>query len=118
MNPIEKQMQMGRELMELNTQWFRKIAEFDAANFQKYVEFNQEFASRLPEVTDLQGLGELQREYGETLWNGTQEAFQARVEMIREASEANVEVVKSAFTNEEVAEEVVEEKAPAKKEAA
>ena len=110
MNPFERQMQLGRELMELNAQWFQKIAEFDTANFQKYVEYNQEMASRLPEVRDVQSFTELQREYGETLWNGAQEAMQARSDMLREATTAAGEVVKGAFT--------VEEEAPAPKKTA
>ena len=113
MNPIEKQFQMGRDLMELNTQWFQKIAEFDAANMQKYVEFNQSFAARLPEVRDMQGFADLQREYGETLWNNTQEAFQARAEMVREATEAATDVVRSAWSTEEVVAEKKETKAKA-----
>ncbi len=114
MNPIETQMQLGRELMELNAEWFRKIAEFDAQNVQKYVEMNQEFAQRLPEVKDLQGFTDLQREYGETLWNSTQEAFQARNDMVREVVEANGAAVRNAWApaQEEAA------KPAAKKEAA
>ena len=103
MNPIEKQMQLGRELMELNAQWFQKIAEFDGQNVQKYVELNQTFAQRLPEVKDVQSFVDLQREYGETLWNGAQEAFTTRNEMLREAVEANTSAVKGAFTEEEAA---------------
>ena len=114
MNMIEKQMQMGRELMELNTEWFRKIAEFDGQNFQKYVDMNQEFAQRLPQVRDIQSFVDLQREYGETLWNSTQEAFSARNEMLREVMEANTEVVRGAFSTEEPA----EEKKPVAKKAA
>ncbi|NKC01712.1 MAG: hypothetical protein GKR90_24870 [Pseudomonadales bacterium] len=115
MNPFEKQIELGRELMELNTQWFQKITEFDATNLQKYVEMNQEFASRLPEVKDVQTFAELQREYGETLWSATQNAFQARGELLREAVEANGDVVKTAFNTDAApelkAEEKVEEKA-------
>ena len=92
---------------------FQKIAEFDAANVQKYVEFNQSFAARLPEVRDIQGFADLQREYGETLWNNTQEAFQARAEMVREATEAATDVVRSAWSTEEVVEEKKETKAKA-----
>lgn len=100
MNPIERQMALGRELMEINTQWFKKIAEFDASNFQKYVEMNQEFAGRIPEITDMQSFADLQREYGEALWSATQSAFQERGEMLREAAEANGAAVKSAFSPE------------------
>ena len=100
MNPIERQMALGRELMEINTQWFKKIAEFDASNFQKYVEMNQEFAGRIPEINDMQSFADLQREYGEALWSATQSAFQERGEMLREAAEANGAAVKSAFSPE------------------
>ncbi len=104
MNPIEKQMQIGRELMELNAQWFQKIAQFDTENFQKYVEVNQEFAQKLPEVRDFQSFVDLQREYGETLWNNAQEVLKTRGEMVREAAEANGEVLRNAFSTEEPAE--------------
>jgi len=97
MNPFEQQMKLARELMELNAEWFRKIAEFDSSNLQKYVELNQEFAQKLPEVKDIQSFLDLQREYGETLWNGTQEVVKARGEMLREVVEANGEAMRSAF---------------------
>ena len=105
MNMIEKQMQMSRELMELNADWFRKLAEFDAENVRKLVEFNQDFAGRLPEIKDVQSFFELQREYGERLWEGTQEAFKSRGEMLKEAVEDNGAVVRKAFSQEEAAEE-------------
>ena len=88
----------------------RKIVEFDQQNFQKYVEVNQSFAQRLPEVRDIQSFVDLQREYGETVWSNTTEALQARGEMVREAAEANGEVLKSAFSSAQA-----EAKAPAKK---
>jgi len=107
MNQFEKQLQMGRDLVELNAQWFRKIAEFDGDNVRKYVEINQEFARRLPQVSDFESFMGLQREYGETLWNGTQEAFKARSELLREALEANSTSVRSLFSGQD--EEAVQE---------
>ena len=61
---------------------------------------NQEFAGRIPEITDMQSFADLQREYGEALWSATQSAFQERGEMLREAAEANGAAVKSAFSPE------------------
>ena len=101
MNPFEQQMKLGRELMELNSEWFRKLAEFDSRNFNDYVQFNQDFAGKLPEVKDIQGFIELQREYGEQLWTNTQEAMQARGEMLRDAMTANGETLRKAFSPEE-----------------
>ncbi|MEM7001906.1 MAG: phasin family protein [Pseudomonadota bacterium] len=111
MNPIERQMKLARELMELNTEWFRKIAEYDVQNVQKYVEMNQEFAQKLPEVRDIQSFADLQREYGETLWTNTQEVMKARGEMVREAFEANGDAWRTAFSNEEVVEAAPKAKA-------
>ncbi len=114
MNPFEKQLEVGRELMELNAQWFKKIAEFDVQNVQKYVELNQTFAQRLPEVKDVETFMGLQREYGETLWNGAQEVLRERGEMVREVATANAEVLKSAYAPaEEVVAETAEEQAAA-----
>ena len=101
MNPMEKQMELGRELMELNSEWFRKLTELDSENFSKYVEMNQEFATKLPEVKDLQGFMDLQREYGEHLWSSTQEAMQTRGKLVQEAVDANGEAFRKAFGGEE-----------------
>ena len=109
MNPMEKQMQLGRDLMELNSEWFRKLAEFDTKSFSDYVQFNQDFAGRLPEVKDIQGFVDLQREYGEQLWNGAQEALKTRGELLQDAFNANNEKIRNAFN--------AEEKPPAKRSA-
>jgi len=100
MNPFELQMKLARDLMEINSEWFRKLAEFDSDNFSKYVQFNQDFAGRLPEVTDIQGCVELQREYGEQLWNNTQSALKQRGELLRDAFNENNETIRKAFSPE------------------
>ena len=100
MNPIEQQMKLGRDLMELNSDWFRKLAEFDSKSFSDYIQFNQDFVGRLPEVKDIQGFVDLQREYGEQLWNGAQETLKTRGEMLRDAFNANNETIRKAFSPE------------------
>ena len=100
MNPFEQQMKLGRDLMELNSEWFRKLAEFDSRNFNDYVQFNQDFAGRLPEVKDIGGFVDLQREYGEQLWNSTQETMKVRGEMLRDAFNAGNETIRKAFSPE------------------
>jgi len=97
MNPIEKSLQFGRDLMEVNAQWLRKLAEFDGQSVRKYIEFNQEFGKKLPEVKDVQSFFELQRAYAEQLWNGTQETFKARGELVKEAVEANGAIWRRGF---------------------
>ena len=104
MNPVEQQMKLARDLMEINSEWFRKLAEFDSRNFSDYVQFNQDFAGRLPEVKDLQSFVDLQREYGEQLWNNTQEVMKARGELLRDALTAGNETVRKAFRPEEAEE--------------
>jgi hypothetical protein len=89
MNVLEKSFQFGRDLMEVNAEWFRKLAEFDGQTVRKYIEFNQEFGKKLPEVKDPASFFELQRSYVEQLWNGTQETVKARNELVKEAFQAN-----------------------------
>ena len=98
MNPFEQQMNLARDLMQQNTELFRKLAEFDSKNINDYVQFNQNFAGKLSEIRDVQGFLELQREYGEQLWNNTQKALTARGEMLRDAFEANSTAIREAFT--------------------
>lgn len=100
MNPFEQQMKLARDLMELNSEWFRKLAEFDSKNFSDYIQFNQDFAGRLPEVKDIQSFVDLQREYGEQLWNGARETLKTRGEMLRDAFNANNETIREAFSPE------------------
>ncbi len=118
MNPFEQQMQLARELMELNAEWFRKLAEFDSKNLGSYVQFNQDFASKLPEVNDIQGFVELQREYGEQLWSNTQKALTTRGEMLREAFEAQNTAVRKAFSPAEKEAEASKEDTKAQAKAA
>ena len=97
MNPFEKQLQLGRELFELNAAALRQMVELDADSFRTMVETNQSFFARLPEVKDLPGLVSLQREYGETVWNGAQEALKARGDILRESMGKAGELVRGAF---------------------
>ncbi len=114
MNPFEQQMKLARELMALNAEWFRKLTEFDSKNFSSYVQFNQDFASKLPEVNDMQSFIELQREYGEQLWSNTQKALTTRGEMLREAFEAQNTAIREAFSPAEKAAETPKDDAKAK----
>ena len=106
MNPIEKSIQIGRDLMETNAEWLRKLAEFDGESVRKYFELNQEFGKKLPEVKDPASFFELQRTYVEQLWTGTRETFKARNDLVKEAFEANGSVLRRVFeTAKPVAEE-------------
>lgn len=89
MNVFEKSLQFGRDLMEVNAEWFRKLAEFDGETMRKYIELNQEFGKKLPEAKDPASFFELQRSYVEQLWSGTQETVKARNELVKEAFQAN-----------------------------
>lgn len=97
MNPFEKQFQLGRELFELNASVWRRMVEHDTDSFRTFVETSQSFFARLPEVTDLPGFVSLQREYGETVWNGAQQALKTRGDILREGVDKAGEFVRGAF---------------------
>ena len=101
MNPFEKQLQLGRKLFELNASTLRRVVEQDAENFRKFMEINQSFFSRLPEAKDLSSFASLQREYGETVWSGAQQALKARGELLRESTGQAGELLRGAFARAE-----------------
>ena len=115
MNAFEKSAQVSRELFEINAETVRKFTELSAENFKKYLELNQDYMQKLPEVRELGTFVELQREYGQSLWQGMQDDLKARGEIIREAMETTGGVFRSAL---ETATEQGEKAADAVKEAA
>jgi len=112
MSVIENQMKLGRELFEINTHVARRMTEITGDAIKQYFETNQDFAKRLGEVRDVTAFLDLQREYGESLYNGVTERMQTRGEVLKEAVERGGEAMRSAFNmTEEATETVVEEAA-------
>ena len=98
MNFIEKQAELGRTLFEINQNTLTELVKTSQENFRKYFELNNEFGQRLPEVKDIATFTELQREYGETLWNGVREATQTQTEILKSAVEETGEAVRKVMT--------------------
>lgn len=114
MDQLEKQLKLARDLMELNTESFRKIADFDSKSFNSWVELNRDFVSRLPDVKDVEGFIGLQREYGEKLWNSSQDAVKARGDLLREVYEDSNAKIRSAFRSESKSEQKAKRPATSK----
>jgi hypothetical protein len=102
MNAFEKTSKAGRDLFEINADTLRKITELGAENFKKYLELNQDYIQKLPEVREIGAFVELQREYGQTLWQGIQEDAKARGEILRTAVEQTGVVLRGVFSAEDV----------------
>ncbi|MXX28429.1 MAG: phasin family protein [Gammaproteobacteria bacterium] len=101
MNTMERQAALGREWFELNTGTLRRLAELQTEGVQKVFETNRTFAEKLPEVKDITSFMELQREYGEAMWNGFTEGMKANGEVLKEAVESAGELLRGAFATEE-----------------
>ena len=97
MNPIEKQMQLGRSLFELNASTFKRLVELDADSFRTFVETNRTFMEKLPEAKDVAAIAALQREYGESIWEGAKSAWQARGEIFRDSTTEAGELFRGAL---------------------
>jgi GTP-dependent phosphoenolpyruvate carboxykinase len=100
MSMIEKQAKLGRELLELNVDTVRKFAELSSENFRRYMELNQNYAQKLPEIREVGAFVELQRDYGQSLWEGVREDFKARGDIVRTAVEHTGTLVRGAFGSE------------------
>lgn len=106
MSMIEKQAKLGRELLELNVDTVRKFAELSSDNFRKYMELNQHYVEKLPEVREVSAFVELQRDYGQSLWEGVRDDFKARGDIVRTAVEQTGTLIRGAFGSEPAAAEV------------
>ena len=100
MSRMEKGMKLGQELFDLNNTTWSKIAELSAENFKQYLELNQSNVQKLPEVRDVSTFVELQRDYGQNLWEGVQSDLKARGEIVREAVENTGGLVREVFNGE------------------
>jgi len=105
MSVVENQMNLGRELFEINSQVARRMTEIAGEGVKQYFETNQSFAKRLSEVRDVTAYFELQREYGETLYSGLNERMQSQGEVLKDAVERGGEAVRGAFTPAQEGEE-------------
>lgn len=96
-NGLENAGKLGRQLFDLNNETMVKFVELSADNFKKYLELNQNYVAKLPEVNDVSSFVELQREYGQNLWEGVQADLRARGELVREAVEQTGSLVRGTF---------------------
>ena len=111
MSIIEKQVELGRTLFQINMSTTRSFFEIQRDNVEKYIELNRSYADSLPEVKGVGDFISLQRDYSESLWSGFRESVQVQTDLVKEALEDSGVAVKSAFVSESDAEEVKAEEA-------
>ncbi len=114
MNIIEKQTELTKTLVEINTSTMKELATLQRENLEKYFETNRTYGERLPEVKSVSDFLALQREYGETLVTNTREAFETQNEIVRGAVEETTEAFRAAFTFEAEEKPAPKKKAKAK----
>ena len=118
MNVIEKQTELTKSLLNINSGELKEFTSQQKANVEKYIETNKSFGERLPGVRDISGFLTLQREYGESLWANAKSAFETQNELVKTTFEETRDAFKLAMTTGEVSEEAAEgeaEAVPAKK---
>ena len=85
MSIYQKQADFGRSIFEINQNTIQEIARLTQENVKGYFELNSDFGKKIPEVTSLSTLVELQREYGTALWNGVKDATRNQTEVLKTA---------------------------------
>ena len=100
MNIFEKQAEFGRTFFEINQNILQQIAQIQQENVKNYFALNSDFSQKLPEIRDVASFVELQREYGETLWNGIRETTTAQSEILKTATDETGEAFRKIYTDE------------------
>ena len=100
MSVMEKQAALGRDLFELNTGALRRLAELQVDGVRKYFAVNKTFAEQLPQVTDVQSFMELQRKYGQAVWEGFTDSLKSNGAVLKDTAESTGELLRNVFSNE------------------
>lgn len=99
----QKVGQVGRDLVEINVETVRKLAELSADNLRRYIDLNKDYFEKLPSVRAVNAYVDLQRTYNTGLWNGFRDDLRARSDILRAAAERTGSVVRGAFVASEAA---------------
>ena len=113
MNMMEKQAELGKSLYEINTHIMSEMAELSRKNIEQYFEVNRSFGEKMTEIREVSDFMNMQREYGETLWNNAREAMESQNALLQTAFNDTRDALQTAFTME--AAEEAKPKAKAKK---
>lgn len=108
MSIIERQTELGRSIIEINTNSLKELATLQRENLTRYFSANRSFGEKLPEVKDVASFVSLQREYGETLWGNVKDAVETHNGIVRGAFEETRLAVVKAFKTEEDVEKATE----------
>lgn len=100
MNPMERQMKLGTDLIELNADTLRKLAEIDTDAMSKVFNVNQEFVQGLSEIKDFSAWMDYLRQYSQSMMDSTQEVMKDRTEIVTQATESFGEIIRKAFETE------------------
>lgn len=111
MSIIERQTELGRSIIEINTNSLKELATLQRENLTRYFSANRSFGEKLPEVKDVASFVSLQREYGETLWGNVKDAVETHNGIVRGAFEETRLAVVKAFKTEEDVEKATEKPA-------
>jgi hypothetical protein len=101
MNILEKQAELSRTLFEINMQTMQNMLKVQQDDIKKYLDLNTNFGQKLPEVDGIGGFMELQREYGEALWQNLRTGTETQADIVRTAIEDAGVAVRTAFSAEE-----------------
>ena len=100
MSVIDKQVNLGKNLYQINANTLRGIAELQRDNVEKYFELNKAYVEQLPSVDSFKAFVELQREYNQNIWDGVKSTVKTQSDIVREALEESGQVLKKAFVAE------------------
>ncbi|MGI9323951.1 MAG: phasin family protein [Pseudomonadales bacterium] len=110
MNMIERQATVARQLIEINLDATRKMIELTGNGMRQYMDLNSSYFERMTHPESVQGVLELQRDYGKSLLGSVREDLQERGQVLKSAFEQTSNVLKDGWNDsrETVAERIDE----------
>lgn len=100
MNLFERQAQLSQSMFDINSSTIKSLVEHGQSQIKKYVETNQQFGNKLPEVRDLSTLISLQREYSEAIVSNIRSSVEEQTTTMKDAFSQSRKALEAAFATE------------------
>ena len=93
-------MTLGRDLFALNVESMRKAMDLNTESWRKFMAMNEETMKKARTLKDYSGWMELQRNYGQSMWEDAQDWMRAQNELNQAAYTEASSMVREAYAPE------------------
>lgn len=98
MELLQRPANVARQLIEINFNTMGELLKLTSSGLQQYMDLNSKYLQRMSSPDGLQNVVDVQREYGQSLFDGIRGDLQERGELLRSAFEQSSGVLRDSWS--------------------